>query len=99
MASRFVPDTGAIERVDEMPEVVRDLTRRAVKVERRAKQLAPVDTGRLRSSVTHEVTRDGQGPVAIVGSDVDYAPYQELGTKFQRGTPFLRPALRAAGET
>lgn len=97
MASRFVPDRDAIGRVDEMPEVIRDLTRRTVRVEGAAKRLAPVDTGRLRASITHEVGKDAQGPVGIVGSDVSYAPHQEFGTRFQRGTPFLRPALREAG--
>ena len=42
-----------------------------------AKQGAPVDTGRLRNSLTHEM--EGSDTVAI-GSDVEYGIYQELGT-------------------
>ena len=42
-----------------------------------SKQGAPVDTGRLRNSLTHEM--EGNDTVAI-GSDVDYGLYQELGT-------------------
>ena len=42
-----------------------------------AKQGAPVDTGRLRNSMTHEL--ENKDTVAI-GSDVDYALYQEVGT-------------------
>ena len=42
-----------------------------------AKQGAPVDTGRLRNSLSHEM--EGNDTVDI-GSDVEYATYQELGT-------------------
>ena len=42
-----------------------------------AKQGAPVDTGRLRNSLTHQM--EGEDTVDI-GSDVEYAIYQELGT-------------------
>ena len=75
--------------VDEM------LTRAAVAVELAAKRFAPVDTGRLRASISHTVERDAKGPVAFVGSNVNYAIYQELGTRYQPGTPYLRPALHS----
>lgn len=42
-----------------------------------AKQGAPVDTGRLRNSLTHEMEGDD---TIDVGSNVEYAIYQELGT-------------------
>lgn len=42
-----------------------------------AKQNSPVDTGRLRNSITHEM--EGDDTVAI-GTDVEYGIYQELGT-------------------
>ena len=42
-----------------------------------AKQDAPVDTGRLRNSLTHEM--EGEDTIDI-GSNVEYAIYQELGT-------------------
>lgn len=77
--------------------VAKDLERRAVKVETQAKRLCPVDTGRLRSSITHRLERDSQGLVEMIGTDVDYAAAQEFGTSTQRGTPYLRPALSAAG--
>lgn len=66
-----------------------------IMVERRAKQLAPVDTGRLRSSITHAVGTDALGLVGTVGTDVEYAPYVELGTRHQAPNPFLRGALGA----
>lgn len=45
-------------------------------MERYAKLLAPVDTGRLRNSIGHEV----EGNTVAVGTDVEYAPYLEFGT-------------------
>ena len=55
-----------------------------------AKKLAPVDTGNLRNSITHEVD-DGESAVYI-GTNVEYAPYQELGTIHIKAQPFLKPA-------
>jgi len=40
----------------------------------------PVDTGRLRASVTDEVREMGDEIVGVVGSNVDYARYVEEGT-------------------
>lgn len=59
--------------------------------ERYAKRLCPVDTGRLRNSITHQVSV--QGKAVYVGTNVEYAPYVELGTKRQKAQPYLRPAI------
>ena len=56
-----------------------------------AKKLAPVDTGNLRNSITHEV--DEEEPAAYIGTNVEYAPYQELGTIHMKAQPFLKPAV------
>ena len=56
-----------------------------------AKKLAPVDTGNLRNSITHEVD-DGE-PAVYIGTNVEYAPYQELGTIHIKAQPFLKPAV------
>lgn len=46
-----------------------------------AKKLAPVgDTGNLRNSIAHKVVADKPKYEAIVGTDVEYGVYQELGT-------------------
>lgn len=45
-----------------------------------AKRNAPVDVGKLQASITPEV-RSGNPVQGVVGSNVDYAPYMELGTK------------------
>ena len=91
-------DQGALQRLLNGPEgpVAKDLARRAVQVDRQAKALAPVDTGRLRSSINWRLARDGIGLAAIIGTNVSYAIYQEFGTSRQAAQPFLRPALDAA---
>ena len=55
-----------------------------------AKRACPVDTGRLRNSITHIVDEDGK--CAIIGTNVEYAPYVELGTRHQKPQPYLKPA-------
>ena len=62
-----------------------------------AKKLAPVDTGNLRNSITHTVD-DGE-PAAYIGTNVEYAPYQELGTIHMAAQPFLKPAVAANANT
>lgn len=61
--------------------------------EKYAKEITPVDTGRLRNSITHNV----DGNEVYVGSNVEYAPHVEYGTIKQKAQPFLRPA--ATGHT
>lgn len=57
--------------------------------ERYAKLACPVDTGRLRNSITH--THDKN--TAYVGTNVEYAPYVEMGTKNTKAQPYLKPAI------
>lgn len=54
-----------------------------------AKRLCPVDTGNLRNSITHAV----KGKTVYIGTNVEYAPYVELGTSSNRPQPYLRPAV------
>lgn len=49
-----------------------------------------VDTGRLRNSVTHQI-REAEKAVYI-GTNVEYAPYVELGTEKAKPKPYLKPA-------
>jgi HK97 gp10 family phage protein len=98
MADRIVFDEAALKALFDSPDgpVGKYLAKGAVRVTRRAKELAPVDTGRLRSSIDNDLGRDDRGLVARIGSDVVYAPYVEFGTRRMRAQPFLRPALDAA---
>ena len=67
------------------------------KAESYAKKLCPVDTGRLRNSITHQQFDDN---TEVIGTNVEYAPYVELGhhtaggsgVNYVSGKPFLRPA-------
>lgn len=58
--------------------ILRALERCGSQAEGYAKDLAPVDTGRLRNSISHKV--DEEEEAAYIGSDLDYAAYVELGT-------------------
>jgi len=70
----------------------------------------PVDTGRLRGSITYATKKErsrangsatakdtvstpSQKWTLHVGSNVEYAPYIEYGTKYMQKRPFLRPAM------
>jgi HK97 gp10 family phage protein len=61
----------------------------ALVAENYAARLCPVDTGRLRGSISHAVTNNE----AYIGTNVEYGPYVELGTTRTRAQPFLRPAV------
>lgn len=77
--------------------VHREVSSMAVRVERAAKRMCPVDTGRLRASITRsEPERRGDVVAVKIGTNVEYAPHVELGTSRARAQPFLRPALGAA---
>lgn len=58
--------------------VLRALERCGEQAEGYAKDLAPVDTGNLRNSISHKVD-DGE-PAVYIGSNTSYAPYVELAT-------------------
>ena len=48
-----------------------------------------VDTGNLRNSITHEAREN----YVVVGTNVEYAPYVELGTHKMKERPYLKPAI------
>lgn len=62
------------EFLDALPEQVEQaLIAIGMTAETHAKELCPVDTGRLRNSITHEVDMNEQA--AIIGSNVEYAAF------------------------
>lgn len=77
--------------------VLRALEQIGMAAEGYAKDLCPVDTGRLRNSITHTVDEDKGA--AYIGTNVEYAPYVELGTEKQEAQPFLKPAASDYGQT
>lgn len=68
-------------------------------VERDGKQLCPVDTGRLRSSINTKVNEPVlkanviAGGEAFDGTIVKYARFVELGTWKMEAQPYMIPAL------
>lgn len=52
-----------------------------------------VDTGRLRASYTWRTGEDVQGSYVEVGTNVEYAPHLEFGTRRMRPRPHLRVAI------
>lgn len=75
------------KRLNAGPEVLREemitaLTEVGLVAEGTSKELAPIDTGRLRKSITAKP----EYPMLTVGTDVEYAIYQELGTENPDGT-------------
>lgn len=84
--------------------VAQDLNRRATNVESQAKLNASgqgggpqVRTGRLRASITHELLHDGQGLVARIGTNVEYARHVEEGTEPHRIEARNKKALHWKG--
>lgn len=79
--------------------VARDLNRRAINVRNQAVVNATgrpgpnVQTGRLRSSITHELSSDAGGLVARVGTNVTYAVFVEEGTRPHLILPRNKQAL------
>lgn len=94
-----MPDLGGVVfndySVDVLNEfhdaVLRALERCGEQAEGYAKDLAPVDTGNLRNSISNKVD-DGE-PAVYIGSNTSYAPYVELGagkyTEGGRPTPWV----------
>lgn len=53
-----------------------------------AKKETPVDTGRLRNSISHATDDEA----AYIGTNVEYAPYVELGARGRKGVHMLQRA-------
>ena len=62
--------------------------------ERHAKAITPVDTGRLRNSISHAVA----GDAAYIGTNVEYAPYVEYGTYRTKAHHMLKRAATEHGD-
>lgn len=85
-----ITDNSALFKAAKDEAVARALEAIGLQAEGYAKMLAPVDTGRLRNSLTHTV----EGDAAYIGTNVEYAPYVEYGTRRTKAQPFLKPAVQ-----
>ena len=81
----------------QMGPIVRDfLAKSAFNVEEKAKDLCPVDTGLLRTSITSKVGAGHIPDWASAGTNRFYARYVEFGTHKMRAQPYLRPGFHNA---
>jgi HK97 gp10 family phage protein len=70
--------------------VHRQLASWAADVKALAKQLVPVKTGHLRSSIYAKI----QEWVAEIGAEATYALFVEFGTRYMQAQPYLYPAIQ-----
>lgn len=91
MSNAYIRNDKTGEVVKGLAEAIRiSLEEAGTVVENAAARDCPVDTGRLRNSLTHQM--DGDKSVQV-GSDVEYAAFVECGTSRAHKQPYLRPAL------
>ncbi|MEY2647013.1 MAG: hypothetical protein RL158_989 [Bacteroidota bacterium] len=85
LRSRFKQAPETVEK-----QVKQIIDESVILMQNRAKQYAPVDTGALRSSITHKPFNYKTGAILMAGNNttVKYAPYVEFGT----GSKFQIPA-------
>lgn len=89
--------SGAFHRMQLQTE--HDLVVLGLRVQSRARELAPVDTGRLRASIVSSgLERDARGAFVRIGTNVFYAGFVEFGTRYMAPQPYLRPALLEAAQ-
>lgn len=74
----------------------RDINRRGTLVLNRARRLAPVDTSRLKNSITMEMSLVRGVPTAMVGTNVKYALFVHEGTGIYGRGQFIKPVRARA---
>lgn len=73
--------------------IARGLEAIGIEAETDAARICPVDTGRLRNSITHTIEDDGDEQSTLVGTNVEYAKYVHYGTHKTKAQPFLTDAV------
>ena len=73
-----------------IPELQKALEQGTMVVLATAKELAPVDTSLLRTSIHRIKMSDNE---YVIEDGVDYGVYQEYGTSKMQAQPFFRPAV------
>lgn len=71
----------------------RAVAKTAHDIEGTGKDLAAVDTGYMRSTISTTITRSAVGATAEVGPTAEYSVYVELGTSKMAAEPFMGPAF------
>ena len=71
--------------------IVKALNAIAIEWLSNVRQYVPVDTSRLLKSMTYQL--DIRNKKIIVGTDVEYGPFVELGTRKMRAQPYMFPSV------
>lgn len=81
-------------------ETITVLRRVAVKVRRRQKELAPVDDGDLKKSISYRIRGSRNRRIADIGPRLGdmYPAYQEYGTARMAANPFVMPSLEGRAD-
>ena len=87
MSYTYKDNTGEVLSAMEKA-IERGLEAIGLTAEGHAKKNTPVDTGRLRNSIAHAV----EDKAAYIGTNVEYAPYVELGARGRDGKHMLQRA-------
>jgi phage gpG-like protein len=82
MMARVVLNGAEISKLlrSEQGPVAKDMLQRGNRIANKARRLCPVDQGRLRASITRELSIENGEVVVRVGTNVEYAIYVHEGT-------------------
>lgn len=69
-----------LNQLEKLEAVRKGITKSCIIVEADAKDNCPRDNGQLVQSITHIPPKAGGELVGIIGTNLEYAPYVELGT-------------------
>lgn len=72
------------------------VAKNGAEMQQKTQEYAPVDTGYLKRSVSLAISEGGNSATveSKTGEGKDnYAVYQEFGTRYQSGTPHVKPAF------
>lgn len=94
--------SGSVKFTDNSRQVIAEMDARkkiallaiGAAAEGHAKALTPVDTGRLRNSISHTADSDA----AYIGTNVEYAPYVEYGSVHNKAHHMLKKAATEHGD-
>lgn len=93
---------GSVKFTNNAPQAIAEMNARkklallaiGAAAEGHAKALTPVDTGRLRNSISHTADSDA----AYIGTNVEYAPYVEYGSAHNKAHHMLKKAATEHGD-
>lgn len=92
VASFTSVDVGSWVQANVAPKVKSAMEQASILIMDTAKEIVPVDTGRLRDSIDYQITEDALQTTSIISPHTEYAEFVEFGTSRQPSQPFMRPA-------